>query len=350
MVLRNFSKNGITVRKIHTAANIVPCNFAVEILNQQKMKNQPSIALGTWSWGTGFAGGDQVFGNNLGVEDLRPVFDAAMAGGLNLWDSAVVYGMGASESVLASFTKARNREDVLISTKFTPQIACESANPVADMLDSSLARFDSDYIDIYWIHNPADVEKWTPFLADLVKSGKVKRVGVSNHNLAQIKRAEEILSAKGVHISAVQNHYSLLYRSSEKAGILDYCKENGMDFWAYMVLEQGALSGKYDTAHPLPAGSQRGETYNPLLPQIERLVEVMRSVGDRYGITPAQVALAWAIAKGTTPIIGVTKVPQVDDALKAVNVKLTENEIELLEAVADNAGVDTRGSWEMPMI
>lgn len=314
------------------------------------MKKQPSIALGTWSWGTGFAGGDQVFGNNLGVDELRPVFDAAMAGGLNLWDSAVVYGMGASESVLASFTKTRNREDVLISTKFTPQIAGDSANPVADMLDSSLARFDSDYIDIYWIHNPADVEKWTPLLADLVKSGKVKRVGVSNHNLAQIKRAEEILSAKGVHISAVQNHYSLLYRSSEKAGILDYCKENGMDFWAYMVLEQGALSGKYDTAHPLPAGSQRGETYNPLLPQIECLVEVMRSVGDRYGITPAQVALAWAIAKGTTPIIGVTKVPQVDDALKAVNIKLTEDEVKLLETVADNAGVDTRGSWEMPMI
>lgn len=314
------------------------------------MKKQPSIALGTWSWGTGFAGGDQVFGNNLGVDELRPVFDAAMAGGFNLWDSAVVYGMGASESVLASFTKTRNREDVLISTKFTPQIAGDSANPVADMLDSSLARFDSDYIDIYWIHNPADVEKWTPFLADLVKSGKVKHVGVSNHNLAQIKRAEEILSAKGVHILAVQNHYSLLYRSSEKAGILDYCKENGMDFWAYMVLEQGALSGKYDTAHPLPAGSQRGETYNPLLPQIERLVEVMRTIGDRDGITPAQVALAWAIAKGTTPIIGVTKVSQVDDALKAVNVRLTENEIELLETVADNAGVDTRGSWEMPMI
>ena len=70
----------------------------------------------------------------------------------------------------------------------------------------------------------------------LVKSGKVRRVGVSNHNLAQIKRAEEILSGEGVHVSAVQNHYSLLYRSSEKACILDYCKENGIDFWAYMVL------------------------------------------------------------------------------------------------------------------
>ena len=312
--------------------------------------NSSKIVLGTWSWGAGFAGGDQVFGNHLGVEELKPVFDEAMANGLNLWDSAVVYGMGASENVLAAFTKACKREEVLISTKFTPQIAGDTENPVADMLAGSLERFATDYIDIYWIHNPADVERWTPMLADLVKSGKVKRVGVSNHNLAQIKRAEEILSKEGVHISAVQNHFSLLYRSSEKAGILDYCKENGIDFWAYMVLEQGALSGKYDTAHPLPAGSQRGDTYNPLLPQIERLVAVMRTVGDKYSITPAQVALAWAIAKGTTPIIGVTKPAQVQDAVRAMQVVLTADEVKMLEDAAESTGVDTRGSWENPMI
>lgn len=312
--------------------------------------NSSKIVLGTWSWGAGFAGGDQVFGNNLGVEELKPVFDEAMANGLNLWDSAVVYGMGASENVLAAFTKACKREEVLISTKFTPQIAGDTENPVDDMLAGSLERFATDYIDIYWIHNPADVERWTPMLADLVKSGKVKRVGVSNHNLAQIKRAEEILSKEGVHISAVQNHFSLLYRSSEKAGILDYCKENGIDFWAYMVLEQGALSGKYDTAHPLPAGSQRGDTYNPLLPQIEKLVDVMRTVGDKYSVTPAQVALAWAIAKGTTPIIGVTKPVQVQDAVRAMQVALTADEVKMLEDAAESTGVDTRGSWENPMV
>lgn len=314
------------------------------------MKKQSLIALGTWSWGTGAVGGDQVFGNHLEREELKPVFDEAMANGLNLWDTAVVYGMGASETVLSAFTKTRKREDVLISTKFTPQIAGDSADPVADMLAGSLERFGTDYIDVYWIHNPADVERWTPFLAPLVKSGKVKRVGVSNHNLAQIKRAEEILSKEGVHLSAIQNHYSLLYRSSEKAGILDYCKEKGIDFWAYMVLEQGALSGKYDTAHPLPEGSQRGDTYNPLLPQIEKLVAVMRTVGDRYGITPAQVALAWAIAKGTTPIIGVTKTAQVQDAVQAAAITLTEAEVKIIEDAAESTGVDTRGSWEMPMI
>ena len=221
---------------------------------------------------------------------------------------------------------------------------------MAAMCESSLSRFGTDYIDMYWIHNPADVERWTPGLIPLVKSGKVHRVGVSNHNLAQIKRAEEILSAEGIHVSAVQNHYSLLYRSSEKAGILDYCKENGIDFWAYMVLEQGALSGKYDTRHPLPAGSQRGETYNPMLSQIEKLVTVMRGIGEKYGVSPAQVALAWAIAKGTTPIIGVTKVSQVQDAVKAMRISLTAEEINQMETAAEETGVDTRGSWEMPMI
>ena len=117
-----------------------------------------------------------------------------------------------------------------------------------------------------------------------------------------------------------------------------------------MVLEQGALSGKYDMAHPLPAGRQRGDTYNPLLPQIEKLVAVMRTVGNRCGITPAQVALAWAVAKGTTPIIGVTKPAHVQDALKAIKVTLTDNEMNVLEETAENTDVDTRGAWEMPMI
>ena len=92
---------------------------------------------------------------------------------------------------------------------------------------------------------------------------------------------------------------------------MDYCKENGIEFWAYMVLEQGALSGKYNTKNPLPEGSQRGDTYNPMLPQIEKLTAVLGEIGAKHNISVAQVAIAWAIAKGTIPIIGVTKVDQV---------------------------------------
>lgn len=313
------------------------------------MENQPSIILGIWSWGSGAVGGDQIFGNRLEETDLESVFNEAMRNGLYGWDTAYVYGMGASENILGSFVRNVERESIYLSTKFTPQIAEISANPVADMLEGSLKRLGTDYVDMYWIHNPADVEKWTPYIAPLVKSGKIRSIGVSNHNLDQIKRAQEILSADGVNLSAVQNHYSLLYRSSEKAGILDYCKENGLSFWAYMVLEQGAISGKYDTQHPLPAGSQRGHTYNPMLERIEKLVSAMRAIGNKYGLSPAQVAIAWAIAKGTTPIIGVTKISQVDDTAMAMKVPLEADDILTLEKVADGAGVDTRGSWENPM-
>ena len=313
-------------------------------------KKYPKIALGTWSWGMGAAGGDQVFGNHLGEAELKAVFDTAMKEGLNLWDTATVYGMGASENILSAFARTCPREDVILSTKFTPQIAGNGADPVADMCEASMERLDTDYIDIYWIHNPADVERWTPGLISLVKSGKVKQVGVSNHNLAQIKRAEEILSKEGIHVSAVQNHYSLLYRSSEEVGILDYCKENGIDFYAYMVLEQGALSGKYNTKNPLPEGSQRGDTYNPILPQLEKLTDAMGSIAEKHGTGVAQVAIAWAIAKGTRPIIGVTKPSQVEDAAKAAQVVLSAEETERLETLAKEAKVDTRGSWENPMV
>ena len=81
-------------------------------------KNMPAIALGTWSWGTGAAGGDQVFGNNLDTADLKPVFDAAVAAGLTLWDTASVYGMGSSESILGSFAKTYTEGDLILSTKF----------------------------------------------------------------------------------------------------------------------------------------------------------------------------------------------------------------------------------------
>ena len=179
-----------------------------------KTMKLPPIALGTWSWGSGMAGGDQVFGNHLEAEQLKSVFDAAYGAGLTMWDTATVYGMGASEDILGGFIKEYPRDKFVISTKFTPQIAPETENPVETMCLESCKRLHTDYIDIYWIHNPADVEKWTPGLIGLLKSGKVRRVGVSNHNLAQIKRADEILREAGFRVSAVQNHFSLLYRSS----------------------------------------------------------------------------------------------------------------------------------------
>lgn len=310
----------------------------------------PKIALGAWSWGAGAAGGDQVFGNRLFEEDLKPVFDKAMGCGLNLWDTAAVYGEGTSERILGNFVKNVRREDVIISTKFTPQIASDSLNAMQEMLDGSKARLHADVIDIYWIHNPFDVEKWTPKLIPLAKSGQIKTIGVSNHNLAQIKRANEILEAEGLRISAVQNHFSLLHRSSEQAGILDYCKENGITFYAYMVLEQGALTGRFDVAHPFPVGTGRGDSYNPYLKELEKLIAELKKIGSGHDASPAQIATAWAIAKGTLPIIGVTKVKQVEEAAAAAQIVLTAEEVARLEKMGDETGVSTLREWEAEMV
>ena len=306
---------------------------------------EAKIALGTWSWGSGAVGGDQVFGNHLEKDNLKPVFDAAMQAGLNVWDTATVYGMGASESILGELAKAYPRQEVVLSTKFTPQMG----QTVEEMIMNSLRLLQTDYIDMYWIHNPADVERWTPGLIPLLQSGKVKRVGVSNHNLAELKRANEILGEAGFKVSAVQNHFSLLYRSSERGGVLDYCKENGIEFWAYMVLEQGALSGKYNTQNPLPAGSDRGEKYNKVLPQLEALIGGMKAIGEKYSASVSQVGIAWAIAKGAMPIIGATKPKHVLEAAEAAKIVLTDAEVSELERLAEATGVDTRGSWEHPM-
>lgn len=307
------------------------------------------IALGTWAWGAGAFGGDAVFGSNTNEENLKPVFTTAMKAGLTLWDTATVYGMGESERILGSLAKEVKREDVQISTKFTPQIAEVFENSVEKMADASIQRMKCDYIDVYWIHNPMDVERWTPGLIPLLKSGKVKRVGVSNHNIKEIQRANEILKAEGFKVSAVQNHFSLLYRSSEKGGVLDYCKENDIEFWAYMVLEQGALSGKYNKENPLPEDSDRGKKYNPVLPQLEALTNEMKAIGQKYNASCSQIGIAWAIAKGTLPIIGATKERHVVEAAEAVQIKLTEEEVKRLEQLSDATGIDTRGDWEHTM-
>ena len=290
-----------------------------------------------------------MFGSNTDVENLTPVFEAATKVGLNLWDTATAYGMGESERILGTLARSVKRDEVLISTKFTPQIAEVFDNSVEKMADASIERMGCDYIDIYWIHNPMDVERWTPGLIPLLQSGKVKRVGVSNHNIQEIKRANEILGEAGFKVSAVQNHFSLLYRSSERGGVLDYCKQNGIEFWAYMVLEQGALSGKYNKENPLPNESDRGKKYNPVLPQLEALTSEMKAIGDKYQASCSQVGIAWAIAKGTLPIIGATKERHVIEAAQAAQIELTADEVARLEELADATGVDTRGGWEHSM-
>ena len=309
----------------------------------------PVVALGTWAWGDSGQPGDGYFGSRLSQSGLREVVEKAQSNGFTLWDTAVAYGMGRSETVLAQALAGYDRSEYQLSTKFTPQLAGDGADPVADMLEQSLDRMGTDYVDLFWIHNPADVARWTPPLIPLLESGKIKHVGVSNHTMEQIVLADRILGEAGLRVEAVQNHFSLLYRGSERAGILDYCREHDVRFFSYMVLEQGALTGRYNPANPLPEGSSRAAVYNGILHRLGALTDRMGAIGEDRGGSAADVATAWAIAKGTTPIIGVTKAGHIDGLVRARGIELADAEIAELEALADAADVDTRGWWEQEM-
>ena len=308
-------------------------------------KNLAKIALGAWAWGN-----DGTFGDEHNIDDLRPIFDKAMELGLNLWDTAFVYGMGTSEEVLGEFLKTAERDDFVISTKFTPQCADMNAeNAVTAMYEKSAETLGVKDIDIFWIHNPVGAPEWTKKLVETAKKHNIGVIGVSNHNLDEIKEANEILKEAGLKLGAIQNHYSLLNRSSEDSGILEYCRQNDIIFFSYMVLEQGALTGKYDTSHPFPEGSDRANAYGDSLAQIEELNTALAEIAQNHNVKLAQLPIAWAIEKGTLPIIGATKVHHVEDAAEAINIKLTEDEIKKMEELADKAQINTIRIWEKEM-
>ncbi len=307
--------------------------------------NLPKIAMGAWAWGDT----DGYFGNTMTEEEFFPLFEASLDRGLNLWDTATAYSNGASERILGHFVNRVGRENVIVSTKFTPQMAAMYHDSVEEMCDASLERMGMDYFDIYWIHNPINAPEYTKQLIPLLESGKVKSVGVSNHNLAQIKEAQAILEAAGFRLSAIQNHFSLLNRSSVDSGILDWCKQNDIVFYGYMTLEQGALSGKYDTAHPFPEGTSRAAAFNPILGQIEAITTEMSKVAEAHGVSTAQIGTAYAVAKGILPILGVTKMYQVEQAAQTADIALTDDEVARLEAAADAAGVESVQFWESKM-
>lgn len=309
-------------------------------------KNEfPKICLGAWAWGN-----DGTFGNTLTPEILEPVYDEAEAIGLTFWDNAFVYGMGEAEKTLGSFFAKRKREAFQISAKFTPQCASMfGSDPVRNMFLESARLLHVDAMDFYWIHNPVGHPRFVKELVPLLREGKIKHVGVSNHSLQEIKEANGILREYGYKIEGVQNHYSLLNRSSETSGIIDYCASNGIVFFSYMVLEQGALTGVFNQAHPFPFDSDRGNKYNPLLDKLEVLNAALAEVGRNHEATISQIAIAYAVNKGTLPIVGATKVRHVIEAKAASEIVLDPKEIAYLENVAGQLNLNTIREWEKEM-
>ena len=300
------------------------------------------VLIGTWAWGSGYNGASMVFGKKTDEDTLKQSFEEAVKSGFLKWDTAAVYGMGSCEKLLGNLMEGRN--DIYISTKFFPGKKYKTG-ALAKSFDESMQRLKRDSADLFWIHVPNNLEANIKEAIPLMKEGKIKSLGISNVSLQHIKIAEEILAKEGLKLGAVQNHFSLL--RNDQQPIIDYCNGNGIMYCAYMVLEQGALSGHYSAEKHFPTFSMRNFSFpKSKFKKIEGLLSVMKEIADKYEIDSSQIPILWTIAKGAVPIVGITKPSHAVKLAEAINVNLTDEEITRIEVEAGKTGIRQQGSWE----
>jgi aryl-alcohol dehydrogenase-like predicted oxidoreductase len=292
------------------------------------------LGIGAWAWGGRFYWG------STDEDDMRAAFEAGLAGGINFFDTAEMYGSGRSETFVGRFLHAaRHNGRIVVATKFFPYPWRLAKGTLMRALRRSLARLGLGQVDLYQIHWPSPpmpVATWVTALADVIEAGLARYGGVSNYNVEQTRLAHAILGARGIPLASNQVSYSLLNRGIEHSGLLDACRELGVTVIAYSPLAQGLLTGKYTPENPPPG--MRSRRYNrDLLAQIRPLVDLLREIGQAHGSkTPAQVALNWAICKGTLPIPGAKNARQAQDNAGALGWRLTTDEVAALDAEAGN--------------
>ncbi len=300
------------------------------------------VMIGTWAWGSGFNGSKLVFGNTADVSVLRQTFNKAVELGLLNWDTAAVYGMGSCEALLGSLMK--DHDDIYISTKFFPPKKYTNGDLIKSFTES-MKRLQRDNADLFWLHAPNNITENLTEAVPLMKEGRIKSIGISNVSMEHIKEAEKALSEYGLKPGAVQNHFSLL--RNDQQPIIDYCNANGIRYYAYMVLEQGALGGKYNAENHFPSFSMRNFAFpKSKFKKIEGLLAMMKTMAEKYNIDPSQVPILWAIAKGSVPIIGLTKPSYAEKLAAALKVDLTDEEINMLTEEAKKTGIRQQGVWE----
>ena len=301
-----------------------------------------NVMIGTWAWGTGSNGSSMIFGNKQDPAVLRQSFAKAVESGFLRWDTAAVYGMGTCETLLGELISGH--DDIFISTKFMPDKKYKSG-ALPKSFEDSMKRLGRDSADLFWIHVPNHLEENLREAIPLMKSGKIRSLGISNVSLAHIQQAETLLQKEGLQLGAVQNHFSLL--RNDQQPIIDYCTKQGITYYAYMVLEQGALSGHYSAAHHFPTFSMRNFAFSKSkFKKIEGLLTKMKALADKYQIDPSQIPILWVIGKGAVPIVGITKPSHAEKLAEAMQVRLTPDEIGVLEQEAARTGIRQQGIWE----
>lgn len=300
------------------------------------------LCLGCMSYGDAARGGH---GWVLDEETSRPLFRQAIEAGINFFDTANVYSNGSSEEFTGRALKEYGRRDELVvATKVAgamgkgPNQSGLSRKAIMQEIDNSLRRLGTDYIDLYQIHrlDPATpMEEILESLHDIVKSGKVRYIGASSMYAWQLAKMLQLADRHGwTRFVSMQNHMNLLYREEERE-MLPLCIEEGIGVIPWSPLARGRLTRPWDEATERSQSDQFGSMLYARTAEPDRkVVDAVSEIATERALPRAQVALAWLLTKTgvTAPIVGATKAAQLDDAIAALEVRLTADEIARLEA------------------
>jgi aryl-alcohol dehydrogenase-like predicted oxidoreductase len=299
------------------------------------------LCLGCMSYGMAERGGHQWV---LNEEESRPFIKRALELGINFFDTANVYSNGSSEEIVGRALKDfAKRDEVVIATKVHgrmrpgPNGAGLSRKAIMSEIDQSLQRLGTDYVDLYQIH------RWDPYtpieetmeaLHDVVKAGKARYIGASSMYAWQFLKALHVAEQHGwTRFVSMQNYLNLLYREEERE-MLPLCQAERIGLIPWSPLARGRLTRDWEeTTTRSEADEFAKKLYSVTEEADRRVVERVAEVAAKRDVPRAQVALAWVLQKGpvTAPIIGATKMHHLDDAVAALNIRLTPEEIVSLE-------------------
>jgi 1-deoxyxylulose-5-phosphate synthase len=299
------------------------------------------ICLGCMSYGVPERGNHAW---TLDEEQSRPFIKRALESGINFFDTANVYSDGTSEEIVGRALKDfARRDDVVIATKVHgrmrpgPNGAGLSRRAIMGEIDASLRRLGVDHVDLYQIHRwdyHTPIEETLEALHDSVKAGKARYIGASSMHAWQFAQTLAVAERHNwTRFVSMQNHLNLLYREEERE-MLPLCSAEGIGVIPWSPLARGRLTRDWDEKSARSETDEFGQgLYAKSLDSDRKVVERLTEMAAARGAPRAQVALAWLLAKKpvTSPIVGATKIQHLEDALAAVAIKLSAEEIALLE-------------------